>query len=482
MVFIRVFSGNGGPLPAVLGSIVRLEPFGGDAGDGGVDSQCNRQSGQHAVSGTDGLLQFDDLEPDSRYTIHLEAKDHLDKTVLTVPKPTHRLLEVTLPPKPRPDDERNRIQGQVRLPDGSPAFDAHVVVRSMNSPNRGLHYDSEAATDKEGRFVLYGSGAWGQTTVSIEAEGCVPNQLFAVRAGAPVNTLQLIAGATIRGRVLRNAQGVAGVGVLLVPIPTVPTGRGLPLSVSGSALTNPRQTTTDADGRYTFEHVEPDREHELLVPMTAVLKENLFSHRQDIRSGADGQTSVVAELNLHPAHRLSGQIVLSDGRKAPARMVAVLERASTRDLQQVQLDAEGRFEFAAAPSEGVVLSFHTPGNPFVPGYRLSRKNHSSDPMGAALRGRIDEDRQLTVLLEPGPPQQYVAGETPHRQVAVGVAARRNAVANRAVVQRVVVQNGRRVVVQEVIQQPTAARDFDPLAGVSDEDLSRIGIPANHPKR
>ncbi len=273
-----------------------------------------------------------------------------------------------------------------------------------------------------------------------------------------------------------------GVIVALLPLPEMPTV-GMAQRISATAISVPRYATTDARGRYAFEHVYPDRECQVFVPMAAVAKHNLFAHRQHIHSGRSGATTEAAELNLHPAHRLTGQIVTSDNRPLPPGAIVVLERTRVRDLQRSAIDGTGGFSFDAVPSESVVLSFHTSGNQAVPGYRLSRKNYSIHPTAATLCGWVDDDRQLLVLFEPGSGPRYAAGAMNAWPGAAGVVVRGNV----AIVQQVVVQrNGQRVVVRQAIQQgargPTA-RDLQPLSGVTEDDLSRMDmLPKTAPSR
>ncbi len=469
-VVVRIRSADGYPLAAALAEIVRAEPVILAAGQPLSDPACHPHCGRHAISRADGTLRFDNLQAEFRYTIYLEAKSCLAKAVVVEPKMPARVLEIVLPRKAPLLDERSQIRGLVLRPDGTPAVGAHVVVRSTMSPVRPGRFELEAATDVEGRFVLYGSAPWGLATVSVDGPtDCVRPMTFDVKGGADVNTLQLVAGATIRGRVLRNARPAEGVTVALSTLPQGPA-LGMPQVVTTPDSRLPRYTTTDALGRYAFEQVYPEREHQLFVPMTAVAKDNLFAHQQLVRTGGTGRTTEAAELNLHPAHRLSGQIITSNQQPLPAGTTVVLERTRVGDLQRAAVDGVGGFTFTAVPAESIVLSFHTPGNPVVPGYRLSHKNRSIDPTMATLCGRVDEDRQLLVLFEPGAARPYIAGETIKHKVAVGAG-------NLVVAQQVVVRNGRRVIVN-VNHQPSSphSRKLEPLAGVSEQDLPQMGVP------
>ncbi len=149
--------------------------------------------------------------------------------------------------------------------------------------------------------------------------------------------------------------------------------------------------------------------------MGSPAEQHLASIPRDVTAPGDRQTLEVAELNLHPGHRLRGRVLFADGQR-PADVLAVLERSTAGDEQQQPLDANGTFTFEGVPSESVVLWFRTAGANHVSGYRLSPQHYSLDYLlRAALCGRVDDDLELIVLMEPGAATAYVPGEFRRRR-------------------------------------------------------------------
>jgi hypothetical protein len=187
------------------------------------------------------------------------------------------------------------------------------------------------------------------------------------------NTLQLLAGTTVSGRVLKNARPVEGVQLGLVE-----------RSSSATNVDTICEATSDRDGRFTIEHVGPNRDYCLYTKMASVARQNLAAIKRDFRSGRDGQMTEVAEVNLHPAHRVRARLVFSDEPDHTPDVCVVLSRASIPDSQDVDPDKDGTFVFEGVPSESIVLSLHTFGLRWVHGYRLSPQHDSLDPSPHSL--------------------------------------------------------------------------------------------------
>ena len=189
--------------------------------------------------------------------------------------------------------------------------------------------------------------------------------------------------------------------------------------------------------------------------------QNLAAIVREIRSPEGGQTLEIGEVNLHPAHRVSGQIILSDQDSPPGDTYVVLERLGVGDIQETRVDGQGRFSFDAVPSEIVVLSFHSANQKLVQGYRLSSGNLSFDQQ-CTLRGHVDEDRRLNVLFEPGSSQAYTPGDA--------MMQNQNALARRQA-RVVVIKNGQRLIQQ--VGTVSSTYYEKPLSGVSDDVVARL---------
>ncbi len=209
----------------------------------------------------------------------------------------------------------------------------------------------------------------------------------------------MAAGASITGLVLHKARPVAGVVVVL-------DGSDLPRA----RLAETHEATTDASGRFRFDDVLPGGEFRLYTRMASPAALGQASIPRDVTAPGIRETLEVGELNLHPGHRVRGRVLLADGRR-PEGVLAVLERSTADDAQQQPVDDDGAFAFEGVPSESVVLWFRAAKANYVFGYRLSHQNASLDWLvRAALCGRVDDDLEIAVLLEPGFGSAYVARE------------------------------------------------------------------------
>jgi hypothetical protein len=339
-----VVAESGSPLAGAIVCIVSAEaPVHKDFPSDGCDRDC----GKHTVTDARGNFTIPGLNPRMLFTVHVEAKGYLAASRLIHPL-ANRPIEIELVERePKWDDSTRRVVGQVLRPEGSPAAGAVVTLYSSLAAgrrNRACKIDPTATTDSDGRFTMTSDQPLAQLGVTITAKEATGSRIYWLKPGAAENTLQLIEGASLTGRVLHNARAVEGVAI----------------GVSGVSLRGemigPYQSVTDRDGRFAIEHV-----NRLFARMESLVADNLAAVTQQVRSGVNGQSVEVGELNLHPAHRVHGRIMMADGQGVPANTRAVIERIRAADLQETAVDAKGHFSFQEIPSEQVALSFHTSG-------------------------------------------------------------------------------------------------------------------------
>ncbi len=388
-------------IPGVSVAIVRSgQRLGNDFTIIGVESskKPGEAASLHApkpiVTGQDGSFTVNGVDDAGLITLQFEAADYFPKTVVVAQRTSRPLNVILVSKQGKPDDAPNQITGQVLLPDDTPAVGALITDsrHQLTGPARNVsEAEALATTDAEGKYSFFSENAKASVTVTVDAPGTVTGKIFTVRPGRKGNTLRLIAGATISGRVLRNVKPVAGVTVGLV--------------ANGAAraeVAGIYEAATDADGRYTFHHVYPSKAFVLFTKMESLAELNVAAIRREIHSPGDGSRTELAELNLHPAHRVRGRLVFSDFPEKRPDVRVVLTRIGLPDSQAAKADAEGNFSFDAVPSESVSLSFGDADLSVLVGYRLSSNQPSIDPVQrTTLRGRVDEDVELAVILEPG---------------------------------------------------------------------------------
>jgi hypothetical protein len=113
-------------------------------------------------------------------------------------------------------------------------------------------------------------------------------------------------------------------------------------------------------------------------------------------SGKNKTTTDLGELVLQPGYRISGQIILTDGKPMPAHTHLLLARQGATDYADVVLTGDGRFVFQSVPAESVSLSAR------LKGYKYSHRNPSLDWLNNQIVGKVSGDiTNLTLIMEPG---------------------------------------------------------------------------------
>ena len=103
--------------------------------------------------------------------------------------------------------------------------------------------------------------------------------------------------------------------------------------------------------------------------------------------------STLGDMTLQPGHRLSGRVVLTDGKPIADGMRILLSAQRAWDSQTHDLPPDGRFEFVGLPTDD--FSIH----PAMKGYHLSSKNPN---LNLGIEGFIDRDvDNFVILLDPG---------------------------------------------------------------------------------
>ena len=387
---------DGKPAAGVLVAIAGAAPR---AGRTSATPWCYPDVGRHTLTDSRGQFAFYDVDAVWLYEVFVEAKGFRPQSVRINPRnelPTLVRLFAD-------DDPSCRVVGVILRPGGQPAAGRVVTVErfALEGAQVGDYpMDRAARTDAEGRFTIRCQQSLADVTVGVGDVGTTRRVQFRLTPGAKENKLQLVEGAIVTGRVLHRARRIEGVQVGLAGF-----------SRQGRDFFESHQATTDRKGRFVIEGVHPGADFHLFTRMGSPEGQPLAAIPREIESPADRQMLDVGELNLHPAHHLTGRVICSDGKPAPEDLIVTLERTRGDDVQECAVDAHGRFSFDCVPSESVVLSFHTPGEHAVHGYRLSGQSFSLDYMvRATLCGRVDEDLEIVVLFEPGLSAAYIPGQ------------------------------------------------------------------------
>lgn len=282
------------------------------------------------------------------------------------------------------------LKGRVLDEDGTPIPQAVVEPFGFGKGNSaqfgGLEgFDPLALTNKQGEFRL-GVPEKGMTVyVQVNAPFMAPRKFQKLAVGPKPHDLTLTAGVTIRGRLVKDGKPLAGVAV-----GAAQNNRGVETFVGDF------QAATDAKGVFQIRNV-PAQDVLSLYGLMNSLREHGAIGVRAVKTGKNGSVADVGDLEVTAGHKLSGRVILADGKPVPAGTRVLLSRDEAWDSQQAVVDKDGRFTLTGLPSERFSLT----GN--VRGYHLSPKNASLDLFnGFKLVGMVREDiKGLNVLLEPG---------------------------------------------------------------------------------
>jgi hypothetical protein len=206
-----------------------------------------------------------------------------------------------------------------------------------------------------------------------------------VTGGAQPRDFQLTEGATIKGRVIRDGQ----------PLPNVSVG-AVSVDRNPENYTGEYETGTDTNGQFTFINLP----HNLSYQIYGLMKS--FNERGAtkvliVKTGGDGSVTDAGALETFPAHRISGRVVLSDGKPIPPKTRLLVRRSGLWDSVLADLAKDGSFSVVGIPSGIVDVTIE------MPGYHTSFKNESFDPVNPdRLIGRINRDlASLVILMDKG---------------------------------------------------------------------------------
>jgi hypothetical protein len=246
-------------------------------------------------------------------------------------------------------------------------------------------FDELALTNQNGEFRLGVPEPGIAVYVQVAAPFRAPRKFEKLTSGSRLHELTLSEGVTITGRLVKGGKPLS-----VVAVGAAQKERDVRTFVGDF------QAATDAQGVFHIRNVPSDDTFALYGLMSSLREYGAVGVRE-VRTGKNGSVSDVGELELRPGHKLSGRVVLADGKPVPAGTRVLLAREEAWDTQQAVVDEEGRFTLTGLPAERYTLSVN------VPGYHLSAQNASLDLLnGFRLVGTVREDIEgMNLLLEPG---------------------------------------------------------------------------------
>jgi len=393
----RVAETNGSP---VAKATVFIYTAGPKEGTSSLCPYCYADCQKKAQTDADGRFKIESLDPALIFRLLVIANGHEGEFVSKV-DPTNGEQKVILKPLSEEALKSNlRIKGMVVGEDGKPVPEAVISPEGvgMGQITRWGGNDQVveplAVADEQGHFVLFcKSNVVDMVYATADGRG-VAAQWVSLKPGGDY-FIHMREGVTVTGQVMRNGRPLEGVSVAVTT-----TDR------TAGNFFNVNEVATDGNGRFQILNVPPNREFVFYSKMSSLHGDGALPDKI-LTTGESGAVQDLGELAVQPAFKVTGRIVLSDGKPIPPGTKLLLSREKAWDSTQVTLGTDGAFEFKGVPAESVSLSAR------IKGYKLSKSNPSLDWLNGQVLGRVTGNMtNLDFLMEPGAWQPNQEGDLP----------------------------------------------------------------------
>ena len=353
-----------------------------------VCPSCYFDCGKHEETAKHGEFKIRALDDSLLFRVLVVAQGFEPRFAEDV-DPSRGPLVVRLSPRDTTSGNAAlRVRGRVIDHDGTAVVGATVSVlgiRRTGSESYGSVPGSEplAVSDAAGDFVLSTADSDVALIVLVRARGFAPRYFDGIPAGLDPARLVLSRGATLRGQVLLDARPAAGVAVVVG-------------GATGGLIPDFGRDTiaTDDGGWFSFVNLPCNHEYRLAACMES-LRGRGATRTIYATLGDQDSVGIAAPLLVVPALKLSGRVLLTDGRPVPPGTRVTLWHGPDDRLLEVGRD--GQFEADGVPPEAISLSVS------VRGYRLSSRMPATLPRrGNMVAVGMTRDRNdVDLILEPG---------------------------------------------------------------------------------
>jgi hypothetical protein len=376
---------------AVTNASIFIYTAGPRHGWGIVCPSCYADCHKSTQSDSSGKFEIKSVSPALVFRVLVVAPDYLPGFFDNV-DPLKGPLDAKLSLRSKENIPRQQtIIGRVVNTTNEPLVNAVVSVEgttignmTYGSPPKGT--DPLAITDENGEFSIQSTTNFNDMNLRVEARGYAREAFPQIRPGLKRRDFVVSGGAALTGQVLWNGQPLTNVSVGTV---------GVDRSIDN--FTGDFIIGTDENGRFLFVNLPPDRDYTVYGLMNSFKTFGALPARL-FHAGKDDSVTDLGILEVVPGHRLAGQVKLSDTQPVPEHTHLFISRQNAWDTSvDIELPADGRFEFTNVPVETITLSTR------IKGYGFSRRNASLDQLNpSGLVGWLDSDKtNLIVLLEPG---------------------------------------------------------------------------------
>jgi hypothetical protein len=279
------------------------------------------------------------------------------------------------------------VHGRLVGPDGQPVVGASVKPDGVGtgtgtSWGSNMGFPNEVVTGLNGEFIMSREQHFTRMSVDIKASGLAPAKVW-LPVSNGVQVVRLGVGAVLSGRVLKGSDPMADVEVGV-------SGRDR----NSEVYVGHYEVKTDAEGRFRFEHLPPEKEWFFYGMMRSLRRDGSLPPRQ-VKTAGDGESTDLGDLQIERALTLAGKVKSKDGQPLPPNLQLRVSYDSAWDTQSIRVDREGYFEVDGL-HRGQVQIY-----PSVRDWQPSGDNRSLDDWNPwSLTGLLDQDkRDLLLVME-----------------------------------------------------------------------------------
>lgn len=382
----RVSDAEGEPLAGAAVYVFTAQPKDGKAL---VCPSCYPDCSKQATTDASGKFVLPALDSDLDFRLLAVAKGYLPRYIRDV-DPEVGNVEASLKGLTFPKAARDRrITGKLIGPEGKPVAGAILEVEGARhgpysfTSSKGMA-DPVTATDEKGEFLFTCKDELKGLLVTLKPRGLARRRQW-LEVGQSY-LLRITTGVTLKGRLLNNGRPMSEL--------------TLTLTTQDRSMDNYLgniEIATDEEGRFTLEHLPSNNSFWLTTQMKEVSSQGITLPPTSVKSGADGSSMDLGDVQMKPAFKISGRIILSDGKPVPDKVRLSVSVENSSDSHQVEVDDEGEFEIGGVPATGISLWLRAPGS------HVSAKNPNKDWLNeGALLGVLSKSLEDFIIhLEPG---------------------------------------------------------------------------------
>ncbi len=330
---------------------------------------CYVDCGKRAITDSKGMFAIQGLSPDLWFQLLVALDGYQPAFVDKVDPALEAPVAATLARRKPAGDPKGWFRGRVQDSRGLAVRDAIVkpIGILFDDKTGGSGYgtieglEPVAISNKKGEFQVAYSKPGLKILVSVEARG-MASAFDVIPSGTGNHVITLTDGAVVRGRLVENGKPVGNAEVGLIGRPR--GGYGANLRLVGYPYEEIR-IGTQPDGRFVITNVPVPADWYVYGKMGSLAARGATG-AVECTTKHDAEIVEIGDIQIKPAYRLIGRVVLSDGKPIPEGMRVTISSERVWDDQTAALPPDGHFEFIGLAADDYSLFAS------VKGYSLSK--------------------------------------------------------------------------------------------------------------